>query len=82
VKRILHVCAYLSKINLYFVFCISLELELICEDNDNNGASYEGGTSLGMCLVICCVCVCVVANALVMERSLLWREISSTSFGS
>jgi hypothetical protein len=48
VKRILHVCAYLSKINLYFVFCISLELELICEDDDdNNDASYERVQVLG-----------------------------------
>jgi len=64
VKRILHVFAYLSKTNLYFVFCISLELELICEDDDNNNdASYERSQVLGCAwLFVLCVYVCVCVH--------------------
>jgi hypothetical protein len=54
-----------QKTNLYFVFYHSLELDMICGNDDNDGASYEGMKFLDMlgCLFLC---LCVVVVELVM----------------
>lgn len=46
-KDVLLVYVYAYKKHSHFVFCPSSELELIYEDNDNNGASYQGAKVLG-----------------------------------
>jgi hypothetical protein len=37
VKKVLHVYIFTSETNPYFVLCSSLELELVCEKDANNG---------------------------------------------
>ncbi len=43
---------------MYFVFYHSLELDMICEDGDNDGTSYEGVKFLGYAWLFVFLFVC------------------------
>ncbi len=47
-----------QKTNLYFVFYHSLELDMICGNDDNDGASYEGMKFLGYAWLFLSLFVC------------------------